>query len=165
MDWGGKEGGASKEGGKGEPYRGPPTGGGGAQGGRKRTPKGACAKGGGASMEPTLTPTPYIGTGVEAKGKGGGEVSLGMNLYPFIEECPRRSQWPATCTSQPLAPPYSVHGQPGFYTALGPPPPAPIPKRGPQCFLSSSFLSLVVPTFRCPQPASARQIFGLGRGK
>jgi hypothetical protein len=27
-----------------------------------------------------------------------------MNLYPFIEECPRRSQWPATCTSQPLAP-------------------------------------------------------------
>ena len=45
LDWGGKEGGASKEGGKGEPYRGPPTGGGGAQGGRKRTPKGACAKG------------------------------------------------------------------------------------------------------------------------
>jgi len=157
LDWGGKEGGASKEGGKGEPYRGPPTGGGGPRGVEKgppkghvqkdpqrgkRTPKGAkgppkgqkdpqrgmCKRGGGLHGAYPHT-HPLYRDGCGGKGQGGGGLS-GYEPLSIHRRMPSTKSV-ASHLHQPASspPPYSVHGQPGFYTALAPLPlpPPPIP--------------------------------------
>src|SRR5690554_7663290 len=81
-------------------------------------------------------------------GWGGGEVYLGMNLYPFIEECPRRSQWPATCTSQPLAPPLTPSTDSLafiLHLALPAHPPPPLPTSSPLSPPLSFFCSFSFP--------------------